>query len=251
VNQTGIFHKKINFLYPSQNFAKTILQKIDFFEKNSRKIHLSQKMSSQFSAVTFNDVIFNEVTFNEVTFNEVTFNEVIFEQLTQDQVTFNEVTFNEVIFEQLTQDQLHHQKYADELYDEVLEMVEIFEREMSEIRETLKGEPQNREFLNHRLHLTNAKLIFYKGVISLDLQTALMMKDKHFEVSTEYLMFLSENVQCENDYLNECDLEKQFHEGCLFLIEKVELMTDPDLDDEFKYMPVVFRKRESKRISAH
>jgi hypothetical protein len=207
------------------------VQKIDFFEKNSRKIHLSQKMSSQFSAVTFNDVIFNEVTFNEV--------------------TFNEVTFNEVIFEQLTQDQLHHQNYADKLYDEVLEMVEIFEREMSEIRETLKGEPQNREFLNHRLYLLVCKTLFCRSVLALNLQTALMMKDKHFEVSTEYLMFLSENVQCENDYLNECDLEKQFHEGCLFLIEKVELMTDPDLDDEFKYMPVVFRKRESKRISAH
>lgn len=198
-------------------------------------------MSSQNSAVTFNDVIFNEVTFNDV--------------------IFNEVTFNDVIFEQLTQEQLHHQKYAGELYDETLEMLEMCEKEMlemsyiceqvmSDIKKGIKVDPQHTEFLNHRLQLTHSKLQFYRSVLSLDLQTALMMKDKHFEVSTEYLMFLSENNQCENEYLDECISEKHFHEGFLFLIEKVEFMTDPDLDDEFKYMPVVFRKRERERVSA-
>lgn len=161
------------------------------------------------------------------------------------------VILNDVSLRQLTKNQLLHLIYANELFDEVEEMAEFCEGEMSEIKETLKVEPQNREFLSQRLHLTYSKLQFYRSVLALDLQTALVMKDKHFEVSTEYLMFLSENNHCENDYLDECNTEKQYHEDFLEFLEKVELMTEPDLDDEFKYMPIVFRKRELERVSAH
>ena len=192
-------------------------------------------MSSQFSAVTFNDVTF-QVSLSETLLPYPSFAQI--GEMTQADVD-------------LRKNQIHHLKYSEMLYDEIDEMVDNFQEEMSEIRETLKGEPQNREFLNHRLYLLVCKTLFCRSVLALNLQTAQMFKDKHFEVSTEYLMFLSENNQFENDYLNECDTEAQYHEDFLEFLEKVELMTDPDLAEEFKYMPIVFRIRESERASAH